>query len=39
MPVSALMSEVNSREDMKRLKYRRLKRYSSAMNPLASLGF
>ena len=39
MHASALTSEVDSREDMKRLYFRRLKRCSSAMNPLASLGF
>ena len=39
MTVSALTPEVDSREDMKRLYFRRLKRCSSAMNPLASLGF
>ena len=36
MTVSALTSEVDSREDMKRLHFRRLKCHSSAMNPLDS---
>ena len=36
MHASALTSEVDSREDMKRLHFRRLKRCSSTMNPLDS---